>query len=454
MREAAALLLGLGSARLATVERRRLSEAVACLRRAFDYHAEAGEVDRAVAVAQHSLPSAIGALAGAAQLVHRAMELVQRGSHDDGRLLSQYSKAVDYEETDFEAARDAYTQALAIAQRENDTELELRTLGNAASVDVFHGNFQDSLEKSLRGLDLARRVDDPWAEVNVQFWAAMARILTGDLQGAKPNLESMRDLAERLRDRYWLSTAFYGSALATMCEGDWKAARYYSDQGLTVLPMDSRCLAVRMQLEFELGEFDQGEAYLERLVDSMGLTPPGSTVEYTHLALVIPVAARVRGSDRHFEVAEAAANAALTAANSSTVHLRSATAGLGFLAVQRGDFAAAADHYASLASSRGTAPVCSLAMDRLLGLLAQTMGSPDLAPEHFEDALAFCRTGSYRPELAWTCCDYADLLLERNGEGDRAKAMALLDESLAISSELGMRPLMERVLSRREILRA
>ena len=37
---------------------------------------------------------------------------------------------------------------------------------------------------------------------------------------------------------------------------------------------------------------------------------------------------------------------------------------------------------------------------------------------------------------------------------DREKAMSLLDESLAISSELGMRPLMERVLSRREILKA
>ena len=41
------------------------------------------------------------------------------------------------------------------------------------------------------------------------------------------------------------------------------------------------------------------------------------------------------------------------------------------------------------------------------------------------------------------------------GEGDdRAQAMALLDESLTISSELGMRPLMERVLSRQEILGA
>ncbi len=55
---------------------------------------------------------------------------------------------------------------------------------------------------------------------------------------------------------------------------------------------------------------------------------------------------------------------------------------------------------------------------------------------------------------AWACCDYADTLLQRNGPGDRDKATSLLDESLAISSELGMRPLMERVLSRRGILGA
>ena len=93
-------------------------------------------------------------------------------------------------------------------------------------------------------------------------------------------------------------------------------------------------------------------------------------------------------------------------------------------------------------------------MDRLLGLLSKIMGNLDQATGHFEDALAFCRKAGYRPELAWTCCDYADTLRERDGDGDRAKAIILLDESLAISSELGMRPLMERVLSRREILQA
>ena len=90
----------------------------------------------------------------------------------------------------------------------------------------------------------------------------------------------------------------------------------------------------------------------------------------------------------------------------------------------------------------------------MLGQLARTIGKVDDATIHFEDALVFCRKGGWRRDMAWCLYDYADMLLERNNEGDRDKAVSLLDESLAISTELGMRPLMERVLSRREILKA
>ncbi len=97
-------------------------------------------------------------------------------------------------------------------------------------------------------------------------------------------------------------------------------------------------------------------------------------------------------------------------------------------------------------------PGALIGFDRLLGLLAHFMGNLRQAAAHFEDSLAFCRKAGYRPELAWSCCDYADTLLQRNESGDREKAMSLLDESLAISSELGMRPLMERVISRQNIV--
>ena len=127
---------------------------------------------------------------------------------------------------------------------------------------------------------------------------------------------------------------------------------------------------------------------------------------------------------------------------------------MALLAVQKGDQSAAEERYAYLIGQRGTMISTVISGDRLLGLLSQTTRNMGQAATHFEDALAFCRKAGYRPELAWTCCDYADGLRERHGEGDQAKANSLLDESLTISSELGMRPLMERVLSRREILGA
>ena len=86
----------------------------------------------------------------------------------------------------------------------------------------------------------------------------------------------------------------------------------------------------------------------------------------------------------------------------------------------------------------------AISADRLLGLLTQTMDQLDQAVAHFEDALIFCRKAGYRPELAWSCHDYADTLFQRSDPGDREKAVSMLDESLAISTELGMRPLMER----------
>ena len=59
-----------------------------------------------------------------------------------------------------------------------------------------------------------------------------------------------------------------------------------------------------------------------------------------------------------------------------------------------------------------------------------------------------------RPGLGWTCYDFAGFLLERDDDEDQVKAARLLNEALEISRDLGMRSLMEKVLAKREILRA
>ncbi len=241
--------------------------------------------------------------------------------------------------------------------------------------------------------------------------------------------------------------------------GDWEAAREFSNRGLAVAPEDIRYLLARAVLEYQVGDFDQGSGHLERLLEVMRRTLPGPSVANATPALVIAQIARITGLPDRLEVAEAATQTVLSSPSVTPAVAQVAVAGLGLLAVVRKDVAAAKQQYDSLQQGAivVTELIAPISFDtlskRLLGLLAEIMGHLDQAAQHFDDALAFCRRG-YRPELAWTCCDYADTLLQRTNPGDREKATSLLDESLAISSELGMRPLMERVLSRREILRA
>ena len=330
----------------------------------------------------------------------------------------------------------------------------MRTLLSASSVDYWHIRPQESLEKSLRAIELARRTSDLQAEVAAHYWPAAVLRATGDLDGARKHAAAMLALAEKLRDRLWLASAHWMNETVCWLGGDWKAAREFSDRGLAVSSRDWRLLWTRALLEYEVGDFGQGGAHLERLLEVARLSPSGPIIEYALMAYVIPLAARITGVVDRFDVAETAAEAVLSSPSAIPIFSLPPRSGLALMAVQRDDAAAAGEQYASLHSERGTIFVPGIHTDRLLGLVAQTMGRVGEAMAHFEEALAFCRKGGYRPELAWACSDYADALLQRNGPDDRTKGLLLLDEALSISRELGMRPLMERILSRKEILKA
>ena len=232
--------------------------------------------------------------------------------------------------------------------------------------------------------------------------------------------------------------------------GDWDTGRAYSDRAQSVNPSDVRGLLTRIVLEYEVGDFHQGEVFLERLLDIMQSTPPGPTVEQAVPAYTISIAGRISGVTDRFDIAEEVVAGALSSPFLTPIVEYLANVGLALMAVERGDASAAGHPYAVLKRLRDGAPSFLISTDRVLGLLAHTMAELDGAIGHFEDALAFCRRAGYRPQLAWTCCDYADLLHERDGDSNRQKAMSLLDESLAISRELGMRPLMERVVALQE----
>ncbi|MFQ6029417.1 MAG: AAA family ATPase [Dehalococcoidia bacterium] len=453
--ETAALLSGLGRAQAATLERHRMPEVIATLSLAADYFAEVGEVDQVTAIAEYPIYPLFGQSTGNAQLIEFALSHVPADSLAAGRLFSRYGWIVATEEGDYDRAQQSFNQALTIARREGDASLELKTLAHAANVDMLYTEYQRSVENSHRALDLSAYIDEPEAEVIARYSLVMAYIGLGNLEGMNRQAPALLATAERLRDRFWLTCALRSYEDCAHLAGDWTTARSYSDRGLAVSPSECRSLCTRAMIECQMGNFAAGEAYVDKVIEVMRQTPPGPTLEHAFVALVVPFLARLSGNGERNPLAQSAAEVTLAAAP-RVINIDWLTrTGLALLAEQTGDAKLASEQYPHLMRLKGSALMfVMVSNDRILGLLAKTMGDLDRAATHFQEARAFCSQAGYRPELGWTDCDYAGALLQRNGAGDRTQAASLLEEAREIASELGMLPLLERVQARLEFLAA
>ena len=84
------------------------------------------------------------------------------------------------------------------------------------------------------------------------------------------------------------------------------------------------------------------------------------------------------------------------------------------------------------------------ASDRAIGHLLATLGLYDEADEAYAAAAAMERAAGFTPLLARSEYWHARALLDRGEPGDTVRATRLLDEVLAITSELGMTLLHEQ----------
>ena len=360
-------------------------------------------MDRAVGVALELPGPPVALLSEVPQLLYRALMLFPPDSQA-GHLLAQYGNILALQEGDDEAAQDAFGRALAISHGKGDEALEMRTLVNSGRTDAFHLRWQESLEKCLRAIELARRLDDTRSLVPASFWAVHSLAVMGDLGTAKGIAAAALASAERLRHRYWLCVALDANGVMARLEGDWQAAREYTNRGLTVTQHQLRFAFQRLLLEYEVGNFDQGEYYLKFLIEGADLPGPRVPGEFGVIAVAVPMVARISGVTRHFDVAESAAEITLSSSSpfSTPLYTVVARAGLGLISVARGHGAAAQEQYAALESERDTMFLRVIVTERLLGLLAQTMGEAKKAVQHFENSLAFCRNAGYLPGVAAT----------------------------------------------------
>jgi len=90
---------------------------------------------------------------------------------------------------------------------------------------------------------------------------------------------------------------------------------------------------------------------------------------------------------------------------------------------------------------------------RHLGAAAVLLGRPDEARAHYQEALKAASEMRFRPEVALTRLQLAELLLEHYPQ-ERADALEHLDFAIAEFRDMKMQPSLERALRHKEILKA
>jgi tetratricopeptide (TPR) repeat protein len=95
-------------------------------------------------------------------------------------------------------------------------------------------------------------------------------------------------------------------------------------------------------------------------------------------------------------------------------------------------------------------PTC---VARHLGGAATLLGRHQEARRHYREAIKVCTEMRFRPELALTRLQLAELLLEHYPK-ERAEALEHLDFAISEFRDMKMRPWLERALRHKEILKA
>jgi len=201
--ETAELLFGLGRAQVGVFPLYRVREAIATLSRAFNYYADVQDVEGALPVVGYPIIAiGTGRRTERTKMLERAMTLIPPDSKQEGRLLSEYGLALGLQGGDTDGAQGAFNRAWAIARREGDAPLEMRTLIHAARLDQQQNRMRECLEKCLRAIDLAPRANDLAAEAAAHQMAANCLVLSGNPEAARYHASAAMLPAQKWRTAF------------------------------------------------------------------------------------------------------------------------------------------------------------------------------------------------------------------------------------------------------------
>ena len=428
--QAARVLFGLGVSQTLTGNR---DDAGDNLRQSYETYRLLGDTDSALDVAIFPFPAFHHP--NYSPMIRDALTVAPPGSVAQGLLLS---KGGSLRSKDFDSD---FEEALEIAQHHGDRSLEMWTLGRQGASHWAHMRWSSAADLLAAAAETGREIGDLAALEHATRWAGMVAQSTGRTEIAEQRYEEAQTAAARSQDQSRLELVTSRLLTLSRMLGDWERCMKHVSDLESLLGIrgawESDWVA---SILFETGNVSEGEQELSKVLEQAPDVQQGGQWAplWGHMC-------RINGSSITGEwLAET------SPIEGPTPMLRHhSLQGQAMKAILANDASSAVEILAALDYTDAFQFESCISSPRIKGLLAHTTGDLDAAVRHYVQAKKFTSDAGYKPELAWTCHDYAETLLQRDATGDRKKATELQDEAIAIATELGMKPLLERVLAQR-----
>jgi tetratricopeptide (TPR) repeat protein len=278
------------------------------------------------------------------------------------------------------------------------------------------GDLQEAYRLSQELREIAAKTHYPSAVQRADLIQALASTLAGRWEDTLTRAESFMGQAEELGNPSWAwAQCDYGVTRMRISLGR-------SDEALTgidaAIPREGVQAVVRTALRVlclgALGRLDEARTVAAPLLDPQGLGPEADYAPTYLVAVLLEVAVAIQ----HREAAARLSAQLSGLSDQVTIRALSATA-----------------------------------VGRHLGAAAALLGDLEAARRNYEQALEACEKIRFRPEIALTRLQMAELLLEQY-PNERATAMEHLDFAIAEFRDMKMQPSLERALRHKEVLKA
>ena len=270
------------------------TEALECIREAFEHHMNLGMNQLAVGVAQMEFVGQLGQI-GMVPIYQDALELAPAGSVAAARIMSCLSRPLGVHLNQYSAARELSVNAVNIARTAGDMQLELRILSHAIHIENFAGHPEIAKTHCDRVIELGREVEDHLALGNAHLHLSIYALRVGEIELAKYHSQRSIEHSLNTHNSERISSAYMHQLRLSLHICDWHEAMIAVDESLSYWPNDPRTLAMASVSGFLTGDAAYGDRYLTRFL----ALPRDQQMVEGSLPQWLPLIALVTGDPTH-----------------------------------------------------------------------------------------------------------------------------------------------------------